>query len=201
MRIPSLNPLLLLSSLAAVVLPASAEYVLRSSSLAACQENSEFTASLFDVVFTPNNLTASINMIATSSIEGHVVFDITILAYGYQVIRTTVDPCSSNLPGLCPMTSGKMSNPFNLFLTRDAVDQIPSIAYTFPDLDATVRVYINMTSGDQAGMSIACVEANISNGKTGMPWKSLFFVQNWVALLADAEQSISPASNGPPPAW
>jgi hypothetical protein len=122
---------------------------------------------LFDVVFTPNNLTASINMIATSSIEGYVIFDITILAYGYQVIRTTVDPCNSNLPGLCPMTSGKLNNPFNLPVTKDAIGQIPGIAYTFPDLDATVRVLINKTSGDKAGTSIACVEADISNGMTG----------------------------------
>ncbi len=167
MRLPSRNPLVLLSSLAATVLPASAEYVLRSSSLAACQENSGFTASLFDVVFTPNNLTASINMLATSSIEGHVIFDISIYAYGYPIIRTKLDPCTSNLPGLCPMTSGKMDNPFNLPVTKDAISQIPGIAYTFPDLDATVRVYINRTDGNNPGESIACVEAEISNGMTG----------------------------------
>lgn len=171
-----MNPLILLSSLATVVLPTSAEHVLRSSSLAACQENSGFTASLFDVVFTPNNLTASINMLATSSIEGHVIFDISIYAYGYPIIRTKLDPCNSNLPGLCPMTSGKMDNPFNLPVTKDAIAQIPGIAYTFPDLDATVRVYINRTDGEHAGQSIACVEAEISNGMTvdlvGVKWAS-----------------------------
>ncbi|KAK3305035.1 uncharacterized protein B0T15DRAFT_397412 [Chaetomium strumarium] len=183
MRLAATKPLWLLSSLAAVVLPTNAEPVLRSSSLASCQENSGFTASLFDVVFTPNNLTASINMIATSSIEGYVIFDISILAYGYQVIRTTVDPCNSNLPGLCPMTSGKLNNPFNLPVTKDAIGQIPGIAYTFPDLDATVRVLINKTSGDDAGTSIACVEADISNGMTvdlvGVKWASAA-----VAILA-----------------
>lgn len=106
-------------------------------------------------------------MVATSSIEGNVTFDISILAYGYQIIRTQVNPCDSNLPGLCPMTSGKLNNPFNIPVTEDAVRQIPGIAYTFPDLDATVRVYINKTSGEDAGQSIACVEADISNGKTG----------------------------------
>jgi hypothetical protein len=163
------TPTLLLSALAALVLPTTAEDVLRSSSLAACQENSGFTASLFDVVFTPNNNSAAITMIATSSIEGYVLFDITILAYGYQLIRTTLDPCSSNLQGLCPMTAGKMGkNPFNLPITPEAVRKIPGIAYAFPDLDATVKIYVNMTSGDHAGRSVACVSANISNGKTGM---------------------------------
>lgn len=177
MRFPSLNPLLLISTLAIAVLPASAEHVLRSSSLAACQENSGFTASLFDVVFTPDNATASINMIATSSIEGHVLFDIVVLAYGLQIIRTTVDPCKIGLGGMCPMTSGKMNNPFIIGggqIPQSAISQIPGIAYTFPDLDATARIYINMTSGDLAGTTIACLEAEISNGKTvdlvGVKW-------------------------------
>ncbi|KAK3899840.1 hypothetical protein C8A05DRAFT_36538 [Staphylotrichum tortipilum] len=177
MRLPSINPLFLLSSLTTFVIPTAAEHVLRSSSLAACQDNSGFTASMFDVVFTPNNLTASITMLATSSIEGYVVFDISIFAYGYPIIRTKVDPCTSNLAGLCPMTSGKLDdNPFNLPVTKDAVAQIPGIAYTFPDLDATVRVYINRTDGDRPGESVACLEAEISNGMTvdlvGVKWAS-----------------------------
>lgn len=169
MRLPTPRPFpLLLSYLAICVLPAvDAQNILRSSSLAACQENSGFTASLFDVVFTPNNNTVSINMIATSTIEGYVQFDVSIRAYGYQIIRTTINPCNSNLAGLCPMTSGEMDNPFILKLDPSAANQIPGIAYTFPDLDARVKVYVNMTSGDQAGRSVACVEANISNGKTG----------------------------------
>ncbi|KAK4458570.1 putative flavin carrier protein [Cladorrhinum samala] len=189
MRLPSLNPLLLISTLATAVLPAAAENVLRSTSLAACQENSGFTASLFDVVFTPDNLTATINMIATSSIEGYVVFDITILAYGYQVIKTVVNPCNSNLPGLCPMTSGKMNNPFNLPVSEDAIRSIPGIAYTFPDLDATVRVYINRTiEGVPTAESIACLEANVSNGKTvdllGLKWATFCVIA--LALLSSA---------------
>ncbi|KAL2162576.1 hypothetical protein VTH06DRAFT_7490 [Thermothelomyces fergusii] len=189
MRLMRTSPLILLSSLATAVLPASAEYVLRSTSLAACQEDSGFTASLFDVVFTPDNLTASVNMIATSSIEGHVIFDISIWAYGYPIIHTILNPCTSNLPGLCPMTSGKMSNPFNLPVTQDAVAQIPSIAYTFPDLDATVRVFINRTDGEEAGQSVACMEANISNGMTvdliGVKWASA-----GVAILAIISSAI-----------
>ena len=181
------RPLSLLS-LAAIILPANAEYVLKSNSLAACQDNSGFTASLFDVVFTPNNLSATIDMIATSSVEGKVVFDITILAYGYEIIRTVIDPCTSNLPGLCPMTSGKMNNPFNIPVTKDAIASIPGIAYTFPDLDATVKVFINMTSGDQIGQSIACVTANISNGKTvdlvGVKWATAAVIG--LALLSAA---------------
>jgi len=181
---------LILSLLAILVLPfASAENVLRSSSLEACQQNSEFTASLFDVVFTPNNNTVAINMAATSTVSGMVVFDISIRAYGYQFIRTTIDPCEVNLPGLCPMGPGLHNQPpFNLPIPASAVRQIPGIAYTFPDLDATVQVYFNMTSGDKQGQTVACVRANISNGMTvdliGVKWATAII--SGLALIASA---------------
>lgn len=163
--------------------------MLRSSSLEACQANSKFTASLFEVVFTPNNNTVAINMAATSTIVGKVVFDIRIRAYGYEFMRTTIDPCDINLAGLCPMSPGLHNQPpFNLAISKSAVDQIPGIAYSFPDLDASVQVFFNMTSGDDAGKSVACVRANISNGMTvdliGVKWATAAIAG--LALIASA---------------
>jgi len=81
------------------------------------------------------------------------------------------------------MTAGKIPLNFNLPVSASAVKQIPSIAYTFPDLDATVKVFINMTDGPNAGKSVACVSADISNGKTvdliGVKWATAI-----VAVLA-----------------
>ncbi|KAK5661616.1 hypothetical protein OQA88_9716 [Cercophora sp. LCS_1] len=189
MRLLMQQPFSLLVTYLAVILPAAtAENVLRSSSLAACQGNSGFTASLFDVIFTPNNNTVAINMIATSTIEGFVIFDVTIRAYGYPFFRETIDPCDSGFPGLCPMTSGEMNYPMHLPVGADASRQIPGIAYSFPDLDATVKVFVNLTSGPNAGTSVACVEANISNGKTvdliGVKWATAAVAG--LALIASA---------------
>jgi hypothetical protein len=112
--------------------------------------------------------------VAVSSVQGSVIFDVSILAYGYEIVRRTVNPCDAGLAGLCPMTAGKIPLNFNLAVGKDAISQIPSIAYNFPDLDATVRVFINRTDGVDAGKSVACVEADISNGKTvdllGVKW-------------------------------
>lgn len=96
-------PLLLLCSLSAVPWAAAGEQMLTSSSLNTCQDNSGFTASLFDVTYTPGNATASVDIVAVSSIQGNVVFDISITAYGYQIISQTVNPCNIGLAGLCPM--------------------------------------------------------------------------------------------------
>lgn len=171
MRFSRLSPLAALASLASL---AAAEPILQSKSLNTCQENSSFTASLFNVVFTPNNNTANVDIVAVSSVQGSVIFDVMISAYGYQIIRTTVNPCDAGLAGLCPMTAGKIPLNFNLPVGPDAIKQIPGIAYDFPDLDATVKVFINMTDGPEKGQSVACVQADISNGKTvdliGVKW-------------------------------
>ncbi|OTA97457.1 hypothetical protein M434DRAFT_391917 [Hypoxylon sp. CO27-5] len=153
-----------------------AERILQSTSLNICQENSGFTASLFNVVYNPSQGTAHVNISALSTIEAKIIFDIDISAYGYSFIKRTIDPCQVNLAGFCPMVSGKLGDPFVLDVSPAATAGIPSIAYDFPDLDAKVRVFINATDGDRAGQSLACVEAQISNGQTvdlvGVKWAS-----------------------------
>lgn len=176
---------MLLSSMAALLAPVSAERVLMSNSLNSCQQDSGFTASLFNVVFTPNNGSANVNVVVTSSIQGKVVFDVRVAAYGYEFIKQTVDPCDIGLAGLCPMVSGKIPFEFNLDDLGDAAKRIPGIAYTIPDLDATVRVYVNLTA---SGESVACVEANVSNGKTvdllGVKWATAIIAG--LALVSSA---------------
>ncbi|KJR84210.1 uncharacterized protein SPSK_08580 [Sporothrix schenckii 1099-18] len=181
---------LLVAALALVLpTPALAENILRSTSLNACQDNSQFTASLLNIYYTPDNGSAYVHMVAVSSIEGYAIFDITITVYGFEFLHRQVDPCQIGLPGLCPMVAAKTdSPPFNLPVNTGAEAQIPGIAYTFPDLDAKVRVYINMTSGDQANTSAACLELDVSNGKTvdlvGVQWASALVIL--AALLAAA---------------
>jgi hypothetical protein len=156
---------------ASLLSPAAAEKMLLSNSLNLCQQDSSLQASLFNVVYTPGNNSASINMVATSSVQGKVQFDIEASAYGYTFLRQTLDPCDIGLAGLCPMVSGKLAFGFNLPVSASASSRIPGIAYQVPDLDATVKVRVNLTG---TGESIACVEADISNGKTvnlvGVKW-------------------------------
>ncbi|KAG5982786.1 hypothetical protein E4U55_001324 [Claviceps digitariae] len=180
-------PLLLLASMASMLSPAMGENMLISNSLNNCQEDSSFTASLFNVVYTPNNNSATVEVVATSSVQGYVLFDLAISAYGYTFLRRTVDPCEMKLGGLCPMVAGKIPFAFNLPVPADASKQIPGIAYSIPDLDATVRVLINLTKTDNP-RAIACVEADISNGKTvdliGVKWATAIIAG--LALVSSA---------------
>lgn len=180
-------PLLLLASMASMLSPVAAEDMLMSNSLNNCQDDSSFTASLFNVVYTPSNNSATVEVVATSSVQGYVLFDISISAYGYTFLRKTADPCEMKLGGLCPMVAGKIPFAFNIDVPRDAAKQIPGIAYSIPDLDATVRVQINLTKTDNP-RSIACVEANVSNGKTvdllGVKWATAIIAG--LALMSSA---------------
>ncbi|KAI0479786.1 hypothetical protein F4859DRAFT_513287 [Xylaria cf. heliscus] len=189
MRFPSVRRALLLSALAAVQPVVGEEPMLSSTSLNSCQPNSQFTASLFNVVYTPNNNSAAVDVVATSSVEGYVSFDVSVVAYGYQIIKQSVDPCKLGLAGLCPMTAGKIPLKFNFDVDPSAKDQIPGIAFTFPDLDATVRVVLNNT---QTHESVACVEADVSNGKT----VNLLAVKWVLAIIAGLVLCSSAVLNG-----
>jgi len=167
--------------------------VIESESLSTCQANSGLTASLFNVAFTPGNQTLQFKITGVSTINGKVLAEIDITAYGYEALkRTNINPCDSdiNLSGLCPMTSGQIDIDSVVNLPADTVSAIPSIAYSIPDLDGQVQIKIydlDETTGG-AGAQVACVQADLSNGKTvyqkGVGWSSAVIAG--LALLTSA---------------
>ncbi|KFY34484.1 hypothetical protein V494_06719 [Pseudogymnoascus sp. VKM F-4513 (FW-928)] len=174
MRFSTLSPLVALITLFSFLAgTASAERILSSTSLSECIENSNFTAKLFSVSFTPDNRTIAFLVDGTSSLTGNFTLQVEVAAYGYVIITTPIDPCTTKeLLGLCTMSPGPM--PFNTHYTvsEDVVKNIPFIAYTVPDLDATVKIrFVSKTNPD---VTSACVEAQLSNGQTvdqnGVSW-------------------------------
>jgi hypothetical protein len=185
-----LSPFVFLTSLLSLFSGASAIRLIESKSLNTCQDNSSFTASLFNVVFTPNNLTLTFDIVGVSSIQGNVTFGIQVAAYGLTILKETLNPCTQQgLSGMCPMSTGQIDISSNIQLSQDTVDRIPSIAYGVPDLDANFKVHINSTNSPD--VSLACVEANLSNGQTvdqrGVGWTTAVIAG--LALVASAVTS------------
>lgn len=85
------------------------------------------------------------------------------------------------------MNTGQINIDSNIDLGTGVPVNIPGIAYGVPDLDALVKVYIK----NNAGVSEACVEARLSNGKTvdqkGVGWTTAVIAG--LALLASAVTS------------
>lgn len=170
---PATKMLLAVSSILMSLGLVSADRIFQSSSLDSCQDNSAFTASLFNILFAPDNRTLSLNVIGESSVTGNVSFTLHVAVYGYNIITQKINPCTLNLPALCPLAS--IATDFDTTYTNvsaSIIGNIPGVAYQIPDLDAVVTVY--MYSVDDPTTSLACLRANISNGKTvnqvGVKW-------------------------------
>lgn len=193
MRLPSISgsKAIITTLILTLVSFASSERMLQSDSLDSCSANPGFTATLFDVVFTPDNGTLSYNINAVSSISGNVTAQIQLIAYGIVAFNKSVDPCSSpDLIALCPLNPGVIPNiNSNSQFPPSVISQVPWLAYTWPDLDAQFKVYIkNQTTGDV----IACVQANLSNGKT----VDQAAVQWVIAVIAGLALLISAVTSG-----
>jgi hypothetical protein len=107
MRLSLSKSLLWLAAAAAPL--ASAERVIESRSLNPCMANSSFSATLFNVAFTPNNRSLAFNVEGISNID------------------TILDPCSSKgLEGMCPMNAGPLMIKSNLDISEDLLKNIPS---------------------------------------------------------------------------
>lgn len=149
----------------------SAKRIIESDSLNSCSKSANetgFTASLFQVAFTPDDGQLNFNITGYSAISSKVLAEIDVSAYGYPILHEKQDPCSSDtFKGLCPMQSGPIDIPSNYHLDPSVVSSIPGIAFTVPDLDASVQIKIYDNSGGPTnGNELACVEAELSNGKT-----------------------------------
>jgi hypothetical protein len=120
------STLTLIASLLAAFLPfSSAIRLIESQSLNPCQDNSSFTASLFNVVFTPDNNTLAFDVVGVSSIQGNVTAEIMVIAYGFTAVKQTLDPCTMNLDGLCPMSTGQINIQSNINVPDDVIAKIP----------------------------------------------------------------------------
>ena len=111
-------------------LPLTQAYgIIESNSLITCQENSGFTAQLFDVTYTTNNSTLTFDINGVSTINDYVLLEVTVAAYGYTALTKDIDPCSADeksLVGICPLHSGQIQIPSNYHLPDSASSQIPS---------------------------------------------------------------------------
>jgi len=126
MRLSLSKSLLWLAAAAAPL--ASAERVIESRSLNPCMANSSFSATLFNVAFTPNNRSLAFNVEGISNIAGKIEALVEVLIYGYPAINTILDPCvSKELEGMCPMNAGPLTIKSNLDISEDLLKNIPSM--------------------------------------------------------------------------
>lgn len=155
----------LLSLFAAISLSplALAENIIESNSLNSCKSGSNFTATLFNVAYTPGNHSIGVNINGVSSLVGNVTAQLEVIAYGFTILNRTLNPCDMGLTGFCPMQTGQINIETNIEVPDDVAKNVPGIAYSVPDLDGVVRIYVTSIDTNEI---IACMEADLSNTKS-----------------------------------
>lgn len=117
---------LLVAALLTLIPLSSAVRLIESRSLNPCQANSRFSATLFNVIFTPDNRTLSFEIVGVSAIQGNVIAEFAVIAYGYTALKQKINPCeNADLKGLCPMNTGTINIESNVPLSEEVVRQIP----------------------------------------------------------------------------
>lgn len=129
-------------------------------------ENSEFTASYFDVRYYPGNSSVVFKIDATTTISENVTVKAELITYGLKVVEQTFDLCSLDEATLCPLSAGRIDVRSSYTIDSDITKQIPNIAYTIPDLDAQIRVIVYSQNDTDQTEPLACVQAVLSNDKT-----------------------------------
>ncbi|KAJ5907913.1 hypothetical protein N7495_000595 [Penicillium taxi] len=148
-----------------LVQPAYATKLLQAKSLTPCSDDGQIGIDYFSIVFTPGNNSAAVSFEGSIQYTGYVLLDVEVLAYGYQILSKTVDPCSfGTVSGLCPLKLTSLSIPSaTLTVASDALSGLPDITYSVPDLDAIVRLKVVTKDTKTA---ISCVETRVTNDKT-----------------------------------
>jgi hypothetical protein len=103
--------------------------------------------------------------VVANSVQNAVNADVSfaIDAYGLSPIEYNLDLCSVANGVLCPLPAYSFNGQASYFIPPNYISQIPSIAYSIPDLEASATVRIVDTSTDQ---EVACLTVFLSNGKT-----------------------------------
>ena len=104
--------------------------MLESSSLNTCQANSNITAGLFNVVYTPDNNTLTYDISANSSVTGTFTVLLEVIAYGLEIVKQTIDPCQSILSSnFCPIQqTGPLVLQSEITLPSGLASRIPGMA-------------------------------------------------------------------------
>ncbi|GMM29643.1 flavin adenine dinucleotide transporter [Martiniozyma asiatica (nom. inval.)] len=140
-----------------------AKHRLYANSLVNCMENStNIQPDYFNVVFNPSDRSLQYDISLTAKIEGKLKAYATVYAFGFDIIHETIDLCNLGLKQFCPITPSHMEVESIQYIDKKYVDMIPSIAYTFPDIDIVARLVIT----DENNGILGCLQTDVTNGKT-----------------------------------
>ncbi|KAL8760248.1 MAG: hypothetical protein Q9199_000147 [Rusavskia elegans] len=157
-----LGQLLVLGALPVRVLGAD---VLKTSGFTSCLDDSAISVTKLHVEYDRAKGIVTFDVAGISAKVQNVTASLTVSAYGNQVYTKDFNPCDqgSKVAQLCPVPAGSFSAKGSQPVTQNYANQIPSIAFTIPDLDGEAKMELKSVDG---GQDLACIQSAVNNGKT-----------------------------------
>ncbi|KAF2661696.1 TRP-domain-containing protein [Lophiostoma macrostomum CBS 122681] len=146
-------------------LGALAGSILKTNGYSSCQDNSDIKVNKLDLEFDKDTKKIVFDVSGSSGVEQKVMATLRVNAYGKEVYKNTFNPCddSTKVAQLCPVPSGNFAAKGEQTIPDSYLSQIPSIAFSVPDLDSQATMELNAVDG---GQQLACITSQVSNGQS-----------------------------------
>ncbi|KAI6802147.1 DUF907 domain-containing protein [Hortaea werneckii] len=165
--------------------------VLSTTGYSLCMNNGSVSVDKLDVTYNKNTRIINFDVAGTSEVEQNVTAKLVVTAYGKTVYTKTFDPCEHDMERMCPVPAASFASSGSETIPEEYASQIPSIAFSIPDLDGNVKMELTGSGGKTVG----CVESTVGNGHSlNMP--SVSYIAGGVAGAALAMSAASALAAG-----
>lgn len=139
--------------------------VLQTSGFTSCLDNSTIKVDKLNIKFDRSTKLITFDVAGSSEKVQNVTAALTVSAYGKQVYQKSFDPCAdgAKVDQLCPVPAGNFAAKGTQTIPSGYLDQIPSIAFSVPDLEGQAKMELKSRDG---GSDLACIQSDVNNGKT-----------------------------------
>ena len=144
---------------------ALANDILKTSGFTTCIDDSAITVEKLNMSFDRALKQIVFDVAGTSAKEQKVMASLSVSAYGKEVYSKEFNPCDegTKVDQLCPIPAGTFAAQGKQDVPSNYAGQIPSIAFTVPDLEGQAKLELKAIDG---GQPLACIQSEVNNGKT-----------------------------------
>ncbi|KAK4499234.1 hypothetical protein PRZ48_009747 [Zasmidium cellare] len=136
-----------------------------SDSFSTCTDNSQLTATSFEVSITPDNNTIGYSIFGSTTYSGNATIDFVLAVDSRRVFMSTIDPClSTGSPFFCPASAGQLALVAEQNVGSTGLNNVPDDVYTSSDPNAYFQYRLNDRSTNE---TVGCLQANLKNDASG----------------------------------
>lgn len=138
--------------------------ILKNNGFTSCLDNSDIKVEKLNLEFNRATNSFVFDAAGSSGRKQNVTASLVIKAYG-QEFTQEFDPCdkANYVEQMCPIPAGRFAAQGEQTVDSGFVEQIPSIAFAIPDLEAFATLKLQSKESDE---EVACIQSTVGNGKT-----------------------------------